>query len=379
MLPYGTQSINDDDVAAVETALRSDWLTTGPEVERFEHAIEAVVSTKAVHPRAVAVTSGTAALHAAYAAAHVESGTEIITTPLTFMATASTAALLGAKVVFADIDEATGLLDIEAAEAEATARTRVIAAVDFAGAPVDGEAFTALARRHRSWFLEDAAHSLGSTRDGVPVGAQADLTTLSFFPAKNATTAEGGAVVATDDDLIRGARSFRNHGIVREPAEQRIQNEGPWHQEVHEFGLNYRLPDVLAALGTSQLARLGEFKARRSRVFERYTEAFADLPEVTLPVREKNTDPMWHLFPLRVAASRRRAIFERLRERGIGVQVNYIPVYWHPVFEDLGYRRGLCPNAEEYYRREISLPMHATLSETDIDFVIDEVRRAVTA
>lgn len=374
LLPYGRQSIDDADVAAVTAALRSDWLTTGPEVDRFDRAI----ARRAGVDHAVSVTSGTAALHVAYAAAGIRPGDEIVTTPLTFVATAAAAALHGATVVFADVDPATGNLDPAAAAAAVTSRTRVVAAVDYAGVPVNAPAFRALASTHGLYFLEDAAHSLGSTLDGEPVGSLADLTTFSFFPTKNMTTAEGGAVATADPDLAARAAAFRNHGLVRDRALQRHPDEGPWHQEVHTFGLNYRLPDVLAALGTSQLARLDEFVRRRAQVKAAYDEAFTDL-DVELPVCTPGAEPAWHLYPLRVDPTRRRDIFTALREHGIGVQVNYIPAYWHPVFEDLGYRRGMCPQAEDYYRREISLPMFAGLTDDEVDRVIDTVRRVIVA
>ena len=373
MLPYGRQSIDDSDVDSVVRALRSDWLTTGPEVDRFE----AAVAERAGVAHAVTATSGTAALHVAYAAAGIEPGDEVVTTPLTFVATAATAALLGARIVFADVDPATGNLDPKAAEAAVTDRTRVVAGVDYAGVPVDASAFRDLAQRHGLLFLEDAAHSIGSTLDGAPVGSLADLTTYSFFPTKNLTTTEGGAVVTADDDLAARARAFKNHGLVRDRAQQRFPDEGPWHQEVHTFGLNYRLPDVLAALGTSQLARLDDFVARRAQIKAAYDAALSDLDGVDIPVAPAGAAPAWHLYPLRVPAQRRREIFESLRAQGIGVQVNYIPAYWHPVFEDLGYQRGMCPVAEDYYRREISLPMFPGLTDADVERVIDAVRKAV--
>lgn len=372
MIQYGRQSIDESDVEAVVAALRSDWLTTGPAVDQFEVDVSRIAGA---HLPAVAVSSGTAALHVAYHAAGVGSGTEVVTTPLTFAATASTAAILGARVVFADVEESTGNLDAGAAAAAASERTAVIAGVDYAGVPVDAPRLAAVARDAGAVFLEDAAHSIGSTLAGRQVGALADITTFSFFPTKNATTAEGGAVVTDHAELWERARSFRNHGLVRDRDRQRWPDEGPWHQEVSAFGLNYRLPDVLAALGSSQLRRLQSFKARRAAVFERYRVGLSGIDGVDLPHRPPGADPMWHLYPLRVPVGERRRAFERLRADGIGVQVNYIPVYWHPVFEDLGYRRGLCPVAEEWYAREISLPMHAALSNDDVDRVIEAVRR----
>lgn len=370
MLPYGRHSVDQSDIDAVTSVLRGDWLTTGPAVTRFEAQLAEVAGT----PGAVSVTSGTAALHTAYAAVGLGTGDEVVTTPLTFVATASCAALLGARVVFADVAEDTGNLDPAAAESAMTGATRVVAGVDYAGHPVDAPALAALAHAHGALLLQDAAHSVGGTLDQVPVGSLADVTTFSFFPTKNLTTAEGGAVVALDADLLERARTFRTIGLVRARDRLRHPDEGPWHQEVHQFGVNYRLPDVLCALGSSQLRRLPAFRARRAEIHRRYAAGLGDVPGVRLPVTRPGADPTWHLYPLRVRDGRRRALFDHLRAHGIGVQVNYLPVYWHPVFEDLGYRRGLCPVAEQYYAEEISLPLFPDLSDADVDRVIDLVR-----
>lgn len=373
MLPYGRQSINEADVAAVSESLRSDWLTTGPMVDRFESSISEVAGGSA----AVAVTSGTAALHVAYAAAGIVPGDEVVTTPLTFVATAAAAAVMGAKIVFADIEESTGLLSLEAAEAALSERTKVIAAVDYAGLPVDAHAFKDLAHAHGALFLEDAAHSIGSFLNGEPVGLTADLTTFSFFPTKNMTTAEGGAVVTANPGLELRARRFKGQGLVRERELLRYPDEGPWHQEVHEFGLNYRLPDVLCALGLSQISRLGAFRRRRQEIHNLYNEAFVGSSQLRIPGVSAGAEPAWHLYPLRVPAERRKEIFTKLRDRGIGVQVNYIPAYWHPVFEDLGYKRGMCPNAEAYYSQELSLPVFPDLTDAQVHMVIDNLLEIV--
>ncbi|ONF66863.1 DegT/DnrJ/EryC1/StrS family aminotransferase [Amycolatopsis keratiniphila] len=368
-LPYGRQSVSDEDVAAVTEVLRGDWLTTGPAVTRFEEDLaEHTGGTPAV-----AVTSGTAALHVAYAAAGIGPGDEVVTSPMTFVATAATAALLGGKVVFADVEADTGNLDPAAASATVTTRTKVVAAVDYAGHPAELDELGRIAHDNGALLLEDAAHSVGGSWQGRPVGSLADLTTFSFFPTKNLTTAEGGAVVAGSDELLARARGFRNHGLVRDKAAQRYPDEGAWHQEVHEFGLNYRLPDVLCALGSSQLRRLAEFKKRRAEIHARYTATLSSLDGVLTPAVREGADPVWHLYPLRVLEGRRRALFDHLRAKGIGVQVNYIPAYWHPVFEDLGYQRGMCPNAELYYSQELSLPLFPALTDADVDRVIDEV------
>ncbi|WP_336213031.1 DegT/DnrJ/EryC1/StrS family aminotransferase [Nonomuraea sp. LPB2021202275-12-8] len=369
MLPYGRQSIAEDDVRAVTEVLRGDWLTTGPAVGRFE--AELARWTGGVP--CLAVTSGTAALHVAYVAAGIGPGDEVITSPLTFVATAATAALRGARVVFADVQPDTGNLDPDSAAALVTGRTRAITAVDYAGHPADYDELRALAVRCGALLIGDAAHSIGSTYRDRPVGGLADLTTFSFFPTKTVTTAEGGAVAATDPERFGRASRFRNHGLVRDPAEQRDPDHGGWHQEVHDFGLNYRLPDVLCALGVSQLRRLGRFRARRAELVARYNTLLAGLPGLTLPARRPYTSPSWHLYPVRIGDGRRREVYERMRAAGIGVQVNYLPAYWHPVFEDLGYRRGLCPAAESYYAEQLSLPLFPDLTDAQQDRVVERL------
>ncbi|GAA0438397.1 UDP-4-amino-4,6-dideoxy-N-acetyl-beta-L-altrosami ne transaminase [Actinoplanes capillaceus] len=369
MLPYGRQSIDDADVAAVVAAMGSDWLTTGPRVAAFEADLEAVAGAPCV-----TVTNGTTALHAAYAATGLAAGDEVITTPMTFVATASGAALLGATVVFADVEEDTANLDPAAAEAAVTSRTRVISAVDYAGVPADYDRLRKITDTAGVFLLGDAAHSIGSTYRGRPVGTLADLTTFSFFPTKNLTTGEGGAVASIRPELLERVRDFRTVGSVRDPRRLRRADEGGWHYEVHEFGLNYRLPDVLCALGSAQLRRLAAFKARRARLTARYDELLADVPGLRLPARRSDVDPIRHLYPVRVQDGRRREVYDRLRAAGIGVQVNYIPVYWHPVFEDLGYRRGMCPVAESFYAEELSLPLFADLTDSDQDRVVEALR-----
>ncbi|GAB1689102.1 DegT/DnrJ/EryC1/StrS family aminotransferase [Krasilnikovia sp. M28-CT-15] len=369
MLPYGRQSVDESDVAAVVDALRSDWLTTGPRVTRFERDLEAVAGAPCV-----TVSNGTAALHTAYAAAGIGPGDEVVTTPMTFVATAATAAMLGATVVFADVEDDTANLDPAAAEAAVTSRTRAVTAVDYAGHPAEYDQLRKVADSAGAVLISDAAHAVGSAYRGRPVGALADLTTFSFFPTKNLTTGEGGAVASTDPALLERARTFRTVGLVRDPARLRHPDEGGWHQEVHEFGLNYRLPDVLCALGSAQLRRLADFKASRARLCARYDELLADVPGLRLPGRRAWTDPMRHLYPVRVLGGRRREVYDRMRAAGIGVQVNYLPAYWHPVFEDLGYRRGMCPVAEAFYAEQLSLPLFADLTAADQDRVVDTLR-----
>ncbi|MET7282075.1 aminotransferase class I/II-fold pyridoxal phosphate-dependent enzyme [Kribbella sp. NPDC005582] len=373
MLPYGRQSISAADIAAVTAVLQGDWLTTGPAVTAFETA----VSELAGGHRAVSCTSGTAALHIAYAALGVGPGDEVVTTPMTFVATASCAAMLGARVVFADVDPDTALIDPAAVEAVTTERTKVIAAVDYAGQAADYEALQVVADRVGARTVADAAHSIGGSAGGRPVGDLADVTTMSFFPTKNLTTGEGGAVVCKDPAVGQRAHEFHFIGLVRDPARFEIADEGPWHQEVHEFGVNYRLTDLGAALGLSQLSRLAAFKRRRAEITARYNEAFAGVDGLRTPVQRAGVDPAWHLYPIRVLGGRRREVFERMRAAGIGVQVNYIPVYWHPVFARQGYPRGLCPNAEAFYAEELSLPLYPDLTDNDVDRVIETLTRLV--
>ena len=369
-IPYGRQSISQDDVEAVVNALKSDFLTIGPEVEKFEKLISEISNSKST----VVVSSGTAALHCAYFAADIKPGDEVITTPLTFVATAAMASMFGATIKFADIQQDTGNIDPESVKALVTSKTKIIAAVDYAGHPVDIDELKEIAKNAGALFLEDAAHSIGSTYKGRPIGKDADLTTFSFFPTKNLTTAEGGAISSHDSILGQRSRQFKMHGLVRDVERMRNSDVGAWHQEVHHFGLNYRLPDVLCALGSSQLARIEEFKSARSNIFNKYLDGLSDLDWITLPGKRDYVDPMWHLYPIRVPHSVRRPLFDYLRSNGVAVQVNYVPVYWHPVYEDLGYKKGLTPKAEEYYVGEISLPMFTDLSEDQIDFIVNLIR-----
>lgn len=375
MLPYGRHSVSEDEVEAVAAVLRGDWLTTGPSVAAFEDAVSAITGGH----RVVSCTSGTAALHIAYSALGLGPGDEIVTTPMTFVATASGASLAGAKVVFADVEEDTANLDADAVAAVLTNRTRVVSAVDYAGHPCDYDALTEVTRRTGAVVLDDAAHSIGGSYRGRPVGDLADVTTMSFFPTKNLTTGEGGAVVAKDPKLAQRAAEFHNIGLVRDPVRFEVTDQGPWHQEVHTFGLNYRLTDVASALGLSQLTRMEAFKQRRTEIVARYNRALADVEGVRTPVQRKDVDPMWHLYALRVLDGRRREVFEAMRAAGIGVQVNYIPVYWHPVYARMGYRRGLCPNAEAFYAEQLSLPLFPAMSDDDVDRTVDALVAALRA
>ncbi len=373
MIPYGRHEVVADDVASVTKALESDFLTTGPRVDEFEEALGSVVGGAGT----VAVSSGTAALHTAYAAAGVGPGDDVVTSPLTFVATASAAIFCGGTVTFADVDDDTLTLDPDAVAAAVTPQTRVVAAIDYAGQPADLEQLLEVARRAEALLVEDASHALGATYRGQPVGSIADLTTFSFHPVKTVTTAEGGAVSSNDPHLLDRCRAFRSHGIVRDEARLVDKDEGPWHQEVHSLGLNYRMPDVLAALGTSQLRRLGAYVDRRRVLVARYRALLADVEDVRCLVERPDREAAWHLFPVRVPGVRRRATFEHLRAQGVGVQVHYLPVHWHPYFREMGYQRGSCPVAEAAYGELISLPLYPTLSEADQDRVVTILAEAL--
>ena len=365
MIPYGRHSINDDDIAAVVAALKSDWLTTGPLVEEFESALENVVGAPCI-----SVSSGTAALHCAYAAIGLQSGDEVITPPITFIATQATAALFGATIVFADVQSDTANIDPQAVEAAITPRTKAVVAVDYAGHPADLDELRAIADHHRIYLIEDASHSIGSIYRGRAVGSIADITTFSFFPTKNLTTGEGGAVASIHPELLERAKRFSRQGLVRNPSEFKITDQGPWHQEVHEFGLNYRLPDILCALGVSQLKRLDDFKAKKRSIFQSYLHELSNIQGIELPNEPSDMSVNWHLFPARFDPLKRKAIFSGLRQAGIGVQVNYIPAYWHPIFNDRGFRKGMYPNSDLFYSQEISLPIHYGLAKEDMNLII---------
>jgi UDP-4-amino-4,6-dideoxy-N-acetyl-beta-L-altrosamine transaminase len=373
-LPYGRQWVDEADIAAVVEVLRGDFLTTGPAVGQFEQRLAA--ATGASH--AVACNSGTSALHMMYAAMGVGQGDEIITSPLTFAATANAAHYLGASVKFVDVTPDTGNLDPALVAAAVTPRTKLIVPVDFGGHPADYDAIHAVAAAHNLPVAADAAHSLGGSYHGRPVGTLAMATEVSLHPVKPITTAEGGAVLTSDAGIAERAARFRTHGITRDPA-LLSSDEGPWFYEQLELGFNYRLTDVQAALGSSQLAKLGAFIARRQAIAARYHEALADLAAVELPTERAGVKSGWHLYALRVRdAARRRPLFERLRELGLGVQVHYLPVYRHPWYRANGYADVTCPNADDYYAREISLPVFPRMTDAEQDSAIERIRQAVT-
>jgi len=374
-LPYSTQWIDDDDVEAVTQALKSDWLTTGPAVADFERALTEITNAR----NAIAVNSGTAALHTAYAAAGLAAGDEIVCPPLTFVATASAALMQGASVKFADVDPVTGNIDVDHALALAGARCKLITAVDYAGQPANYDALREACAASGLKIVADAAHSLGGSYHGRPVGTLADLTTLSFHPVKTITTGEGGAVLTNSTDMAESARRFRNHGIVND-APSNDHNHPAWYYQIQSLGMNYRIPDILCALGISQLKKLESFIARRREIAAYYQAAFADLDSIETPTQIEGIESSWHLYVLRVRdASRRDIFFEALRADGIHAQLHYIPVHLHPLFTELGYREGLCPHAESYAARALSIPLYPRMSQADAERVVEVVTRTAQA
>jgi len=368
MIPYGRHSVDDSDIDSVVSALKSDWLTTGPLVENFETKLQEVVGSPTI-----SVSSGTAALHCAYAAIGLEPGDEVITPPITFVATQATAAMLGAKIVFCDVNLQTGNIDSSQVEGLINSKTKAMVAVDYAGHPCEMDELRRISDKYGIYLIEDAAHSIGSTYRDKPVGSLADLTTFSFFPTKNMTTGEGGAVASPNPELLLRARRFARQGLVRESKNFKLREDGPWHQEVHEFGLNYRLPDILCALGISQISKLAAFKEKRRLLFDLYNAKLDGIPFLSLPSEQPYVSSNWHLYPLRVEASRRRGLFDYLRALGFGVQVNYFPVYRHPVFSELDVNFREYPNSERFYSEEISLPMHVEISERDIENICQAI------
>jgi UDP-4-amino-4,6-dideoxy-N-acetyl-beta-L-altrosamine transaminase len=377
MLPYGRQCVDEADIQAVVDVLHGDWLTTGPAVNAFEQAVAEYIGTR----EAVAVNSGTAALHAAAFAAGIGPGDEAIVPALTFAASANCALYLGGRPVFADVLPDTLNLDPEDVARKITTCTKAIIPVDYTGQPCDHDAIRELADARGLVVIEDAAHALGATYRGRKGGTLHALTTLSCHPVKHITTGEGGMVMTNDAEMAARMRAFRSHGITAD-FRQRAE-AGSWVYEMVDLGYNYRLPDILCALGSSQLRKLDGWLARRRAIAARYRIEFADLPAVELLKVLPDIEPAWHLFVIKLNLDRlrvgRKEIFAALRAENIGVNVHYIPVYWHPYYRQLGYARGLCPVAEAAYERLITLPIFGSMSEQDVEDVIVAVCKVTEA
>ena len=369
MIPYGKQTIEQDDIQAVVDVLKSDFLTTGPQIAEFEQTVADYVGAK----YAVAISNGTSALHAACFAAGIGPGDEVITTPLTFAASANCVLYCGGTPVFADVDPKTYNIDPEDIRRKITDRTKAIIAVHLAGQPCDMDAIHSIAREHGLIVIEDGAHALGSVYKGKKVGCLSDMTTFSFHPVKPITTGEGGMIVTENEEFYKKMALFRSHGITRDDS-MMTRNDGPWFYQQFDLGYNYRITDIQCALGCSQMKKLDRFLARRKEIVARYNEAFADCDNIITPYQLSDTESGWHLYIVQVKNCDRRKVFENMREKGIGVNVHYIPVYMHPYYQEHGYENVHCANAEEIYSHIISLPLYPGLTSEQQDYVIDTLK-----
>lgn len=369
MIPYGRQTIEEDDVQAVVDVLRSDYLTTGPKIAEFEKMVADYVGAK----YAVAISNGTSALHAACFAAGIQAGDEVITTPLTFAASSNCVLYCGGTPVFADVDPKTYNIDPEDIRRKITDKTKAIIAVHLAGQPCDMDEIHKIAKEHDLLVIEDGAHALGSVYKGKKIGTLSDMTTFSFHPVKPITTGEGGMIVTDNKEFYQKMMLFRSHGITRDE-NLMTRNDGPWFYQQLDLGYNYRITDIQCALGCSQMKKLDRFLARRKEIVAHYNEAFADCENIVTPYQLLETESGWHLYIVQVKNCDRRKVFETLREQGIAVNVHYIPVYMHPYYQEHGYKDVHCKNAEEVYSHIISLPLYPALTSEQQKFVIGRVR-----
>lgn len=377
-LPYGCQWLDEDDIAAVVEVLHSDWLTTGPKVEEFERAFADLVGAR----EAVAVSSGTAALHAAMYAIGIGPGDEVIVPAMTFAATANSVVFQGGTPVFADVDPDQLLLDPTQLEHKITPSTKAIVAVDYTGHPCDYDLLRTIADRHNLFVIADACHALGARYRGRPVGSLADLTVFSFHPVKHITTGEGGIVTTDDSELARRMRLFRNHGITTDYRQR--ERQGSWFYEMVDLGYNYRLTDIQCALGLSQLRKVQSFIARRREIAYQYDEAFAKLPAIKPLGSKEHVFHSYHLYVIRLDTSKlkvsRSEVFAALQAEGIGVNVHYIPVHLHPFYrERFGTVHGMCPMAERAYEEIISLPIFPRMTDNDVWDVVKAVHKVIEA
>ncbi len=372
---YGHQSIDEADIAAVERVLRGDYVTCGPAVAQAEEDLAGFVGAK----RAVLAANGTAALHIACLAIGIRPGDEVITTPLTFAASANCVRYCGGTVVFADIDPDTYQIDPEDIERKVTERTKAVIAVDFAGVSIDHRRIREICDRHGLRFIEDAAHAIGTEDGGRRVGSIADLTCFSFHPVKTVTCGEGGAVCTDDEELYRNLMQYRAHGITRDGELFEHSGEGAWYYEMQDLGYNYRLTDFQSAMLSSQLKKLPEFSRRRRQIVEFYDREFADVPGVILQKEPEGSLATRHLYVLQldpeVLHCSRREFFDALAAEGVRPQVHYIPVYYFPYYEKLGYHRGLCPNVEQLYERILSIPLYPAMTDQDCADVVAAVKK----
>lgn len=372
---YGHQYIDDADIQAVVEVLKSDYLTCGPKIEELENKLCQVTGAK----YAVACSNGTAALHMACQAAGVGPGDEVITTPITFAASANCALYCGAKPVFADINEETYNIDPSNVEALTTERTKAVVAVDYTGQSAELDRLLAHCRKHGLVLIEDGAHVIGTSYNGKKNGSIADITTLSFHPVKTVTGGEGGAVLTNSEEYYKKLLLYRSHGITKDPSLMEHEPDGPWYYEQLALGMNYRMTDMQAALIISQLNKLPKFSARRKAIVKAYDEAFSKLPQLFVQKEIPQSDTTRHLYILRIIPEKlsinRKQFFQALAAENVCCQVHYIPTYYFPYYEKIGYQRGICPKAEKLYEEVISLPLYYAMTDQDVEDVIRAVTR----
>ncbi len=375
-LPYGRQWMDNEDIEEVIKVLKGDYITTGPKIREFEEKVAAYTGTK----YAVAISNGTAALHAACFAADIRPGDEVITTPMTFAASANCILYCGAKPVFADIDPQTYNINPDDIKRKITSKTKAIIPVHYTGQPVDIDEINKIAKQYGLTVIADGAHALGAEYKGSIVGSQTDMMTLSFHPVKHITTGEGGMILTNSKDFYEKLKLFRTHGITRDE-NLLTKNEGPWYYEQQYLGYNYRMTDIQAALGISQMNKLNKFVELRRKYAQMYNDAFKDIEELIIPYQLPYTNSSWHIYVLQLRLEKlkvgRKEVYEALLKENIGVNVHYIPVYYHPYYQRLGYRKGLCPNAEHLYERIITLPLFPKMTEEDINDVIEAVKKVI--
>ena len=376
-IPYGRHWISDDDIQSVVDVLESDWLTQGPKIEEFEKEISAYCGSK----YSVVFNSGTSALHAAFSVLGLDKDDEFITTPNTFVATANAGLHTGIKPIFVDIEEDTGNLNTSKVEERITERTRLIVPVHYSGHPVDMGKIYEIAERKNLYVIEDACHALGAKYKGYKTGGcnYSDMTVFSFHPVKHITTGEGGAVLTNNKDFYKKLLMSRSHGIEKRSFINKP--DGDWYYEMQSLGYNYRMTDIQAALGISQLRKSDKFIDRRKEIARLYDSEFKDNPWFDIPPVRSYASSSYHLYPIRFKdgfKEKKKEIFLKLKEEKLGVQVHYIPVYWHPFYKNMGYKKGICPIAEDFYFKELSLPIYPAMKGEEQRYVIEGINTVMS-
>lgn len=375
-LPYGHQWISEEEIHEVIKVLKSNWLTQGNKIKEFEEKVATYCGAK----YAVAVSTGTAALHAACFAANIREKMEVITSPISFVASANCVLYQKGIPVFADIQKDTYHIDPKEIKKHITKYTKAIIPVHFTGQPCDIEEIHKIAKRYKLIIIEDAAHALGAKYKGEKIGSLSDMTIFSFHPVKHITTGEGGMILTNKKEFYERLLLFRTHGITKDP-NRLNERKTLWYYDMQELGYNYRITDFQCALGIKQLDRLNEFVERRREIAKIYNHAFKDIEEIIIPYEKKEVVSSYHLYVILLRLERltgnRKEIFEALRAENIGVNVHYIPIYYHSYYQKLGYERGICPNAEEYYERTLTLPLFPKMSDRDVRDVINAVKKVI--